>query len=92
MKGGENLKYIKPIYIFILLMLLGAFLTISSYDLGTHAGTKKITTKNSNGSTSLIYQTNTDKISASIDAYKSLGCVVLLIGGIGVISVLPKKN
>ena len=49
MKGGENLKYIKPIYIFILLMLLGSFLTISSYDLGSHAGTKKITTKNSNG-------------------------------------------
>ena len=86
------MKHIKPIYVFILLMLLGAFLSIGSYDLGKRAGTREIVRTSTSGMKEYKYNTDEDKIKGYTESYRSVGCIVLLIGGIGLITVMVKEK
>lgn len=83
------MKWLKSIYVFVALIVIGAFVTIGSYDLGTHAGTKEIVTT-SNGMQQHRFDVNEDKIKASIEAYKGLGNVITFIGGVGLVIILTK--
>ena len=90
--GVTTMQHIKPIYVFVLLMVLGAFLTIGSYDLGKHAGTKVIVTNQPMGMKNYKSYTDEDKIKSYTESYKSIGNIVLLIGGIGLVTVITKEK
>nr|WP_307990527.1 hypothetical protein [uncultured Niameybacter sp.] len=86
------MKKMRPIHIFILLMLLGIFLIMNSYDLGQQAGTTTRVTKGALGMTNYSTHLDEAKTNASTEAYKSIGTIVLLIGGIGFVSVVVKNS
>ena len=86
------MKKTKPIHIFILLMLLGTFITLNSYDLGQQAGTTTRVTSGALGMKSYTSDINEDKVTAVTEAYKNVGTIVLFIGGIGLVSVLIKNK
>ena len=86
------MKHIKPIYVFVLLMLLGTFLSIGSYNLGKRAGTREIVRTSTLGMKEYKYDIDEDKINGYTESYRSVGNIVLLIGGIGLITVMVKEK
>lgn len=74
------------------MMIIGALITLNSYELGKRAGTKEIVTDSGNGMKNYRWDIDEDKIDASTEAYKTVGGMVLLIGGIGMVSVLVKNK
>lgn len=83
---------IKPIHICILLMVLGIFTAINSYDLGKRAGTWEIVTDGPMGMKNYRTETDEDKVQSYTEAYKSVGCIVLLIGGIGLVTIMAQNK
>lgn len=83
---------IKPIYVFILLMVIGVFLSIGSYELGKRAGTRELVQQGSNGMTNYSWQTDEEKIMAYTETYRGIGYMVLLIGGIGLVAMMIKNE
>lgn len=85
------MKHIKPIYVFLILMAIGTFLAIGSYDLGKRAGTEEIVTNGPPGMKNYSYNIDEDKIRSYTESYKSVGCIILLIGGIGLVTTTLKE-
>lgn len=74
-------------------MLLGIYLSISSYDLGKRAGTRRIVHTNPSGwKTYTTSSTDEDKIKSYTESYRGIGYIILLIGGMGLITVMLKEK
>lgn len=87
----NTLKKIRPIYVYLLIVICGLLLSLNSYNLGKKSGEHTIKVIDATGD--LLYMENDEKkIEKNTDTYRDIGCTLLLIGGIGVVSITNKDT
>lgn len=85
------MKNIRPMYIYGLIAICGLLLALNSYSLGKKSGEKSIKVIDATGQ--LLYMDNDEKkAEKNTDTYRDIGCSLLVIGGIGIISIINRTK